>query len=545
MKILSELSIKWRLAWLVCAAMLGFLALTALSSLHTRGDVEALEQKRIRHVVESARHLVSHYHAEEVAGALSREEAQSRALEALRSIRFDGGSNYIFVYNREAVTLLSPLKPETEGKSMSGKTDQNGVALFDEIARVAQTGQPAFVNYVWPRKSGEAPQRKTSYVEAFPPWGWALGAGIYLESVDAAFHDMLQWNLMVTAGLAALVGLFAFVIARGIIRQLGGEPAYACDIMQRIAGGDLRTEVEVRGGADSLLGTLRRMATELRATVASITQGAADVAGNASAIAVVAREVAEATDRQSDATSSIAAAVEEMTVSINHISDHAIETEQASAMSSRLAEDGRQQASLAADGMKRVSGTVEDAKLKIRSMATRATEISGIANVIKEIAAQTNLLALNAAIEAARAGEQGRGFAVVADEVRGLAERKASATGQIEDRIQGVAGETAAAVESMACVSQQVTDGVTMVEGAAQSLEQINMATETSLSSIRDVAASTREQSGASTAIAQKVEQIAQMCDGTHQSMVKTLASMESLDRLSAALRQTTERFSI
>ncbi|MCB1957264.1 MAG: methyl-accepting chemotaxis protein [Rhodocyclaceae bacterium] len=545
MNAISKLPLVWRLAMLVSIALVGFLALTTLSSLHTRTDVEELEQKRIRHLVESAGHILSHFHAQEQAGSLTRPEAQARALAALRDIRYDAGSNYIFVYDERAVTLLSPMKPETEGKSMAGKTDQNGVALFDEIARVAQTGKPAFIDYVWPRKTGEAPQRKTSYVEPFKPWGWALGTGIYLESVDQAFADMLQRNLLVTAALAAVVGVFAYLIARGITQQLGGEPAYASDIMRRIADGDQRADVAVKGGADSLLGTLRKMATELRATVSSISQGAADVAGNASAIAAVAREVAAATDRQTDATSSIAAAVEEMTVSINHISDHAGETEQASATSSQLAEDGRRQAIRAADGMKRVSGTVEDATVKIQHLAERASEISGIASVIKEIAAQTNLLALNAAIEAARAGEQGRGFAVVADEVRGLAERTAKATVQIEDMIKGVSGETAEAVNAMARVSQQVADGVSLVEGAADSLEQINSATENSLQNIRDVADSTREQSGASTAIAQQVEQIALMCEGTHRSMVQTLSSMEALDRLSASLRQTTERFAI
>ncbi|MCB1957550.1 MAG: cache domain-containing protein [Rhodocyclaceae bacterium] len=542
---LARLSLAWRLFVLVATALTGFIALTGLASLHNRSDVTALEHKRIQHVVEAAGTIIGRFHALETEGRLDRKTAQAEALATLRALRFEDNANYIFIYNQDAVALLVPTKPEIEGKSLAGKTDANGVALFDRIAEVARTGKTQTIEYVWPRKAGGTPEPKVSHVAAFKPWGWAYGTGIYLESADAAFRSMLVRNLSVAFGLALVVSLVAFLIARGIVRQLGGDPAYASEVMLRIAKGDLSSEVVVNGPPDSLLGALKTMVADLRQVVGSIAGSAREVADSSHRISGIAQEVAASTERQTDATASIAAAVEEMTVSINHISDNAGDTQAASAQTARLAEEGRRQAAQAADGMQRIAGSVEDAKGRIAHLAERADEISGIANVIKEIAAQTNLLALNAAIEAARAGEQGRGFAVVADEVRGLAERTATATVQIEEMIRGVSTDTTEAVDAMEAVSQEVRGGVSLVQDASHSLGQINDSTVASLARIRDVADATREQSSASTAIAQRVEQIADMCESTSASMGTTLQAMEALARLSDALRESTGRFRV
>ena len=532
-----------RLGVLMAVAVIGFVILGADALWTMRSQLLGAEMRRVEDVVATAGDVLEHYQAQEASGAMSREEAQKQAIESLRRVRFEGGKNYIFVYDAEATTLLSPMKPDTEGKSMAGKKDPNGVPLFDKIAEVARTGQDASIAYSWPRTTGGTPEAKSSTVKSFKPWGWAYGAGIYFTSVDEAFSAGLIQTVAVGIVVLLLIIALSFVLVRSIIRQIGGEPAYAVETMQAVAQGDLRVTVDNKGGANSLLGTLGKTVEQLRSMMSEIGRNAEEVAGSSRQISGVARDVADKAHQQSDATSSIAAGVEEMTVSINHISDSARETEENSSNAAKLAERGEARAVGAADGMRRIATTVDSASGKIQELVGRANEIGSIANVIKEIAAQTNLLALNAAIEAARAGEQGRGFAVVADEVRGLAERTAAATVQIEGMIQGIQEDTNGAVNVMGTVAAEVKSGVDQVQGAADSLREIREGTGIALARISDVASATTEQSAASTLIAQQVENIAGMVEGTSDAMRKTVESVTRLEKLSSDLHALVGRF--
>ena len=532
-----------RLGVLMAVAVIGFVILGADALWTMRSQLLGAEMRRVEDVVATAGYVLEHYQAQEASGAMNREEAQKQAIESLRRVRFEGGKNYIFVYDAEATTLLSPMKPDTEGKSMAGKKDPNGVPLFDKIAEVARTGQDASIAYSWPRTTGGTPEAKSSTVKSFKPWGWAYGAGIYFTSVDEAFSAGLIQTVAVGIVVLLLIIALSFVLVRSIIRQIGGEPAYAVETMQAVAQGDLRVTVDNKGGANSLLGTLGKTVEQLRSMMSEIGRNAEEVAGSSRQISSVARDVADKAHQQSDATSSIAAGVEEMTVSINHISDSARETEENSSNAAKLAERGEARAVGAADGMRRIATTVDSASGKIQELVGRANEIGSIANVIKEIAAQTNLLALNAAIEAARAGEQGRGFAVVADEVRGLAERTAAATVQIEGMIQGIQEDTNGAVNVMGTVAAEVKSGVDQVQGAADSLREIREGTGIALARISDVASATTEQSAASTLIAQQVENIAGMVEGTSDAMRKTVESVTRLEKLSSDLHALVGRF--
>ncbi|TVO55366.1 methyl-accepting chemotaxis protein [Denitromonas halophila] len=532
-----------RLGVLVFLAVLGLVVLGADALWEMRSELLDAEQRRAEDVVSTSGYVLEHYHALETAGAMSRDEAQKQALASLRRIRFEDGKNYIFAYDGTATTLLSPMKPDTEGKSMAGKKDPNGVPLFDKIAEVARTGQAATIDYSWPRTSGGPPEPKISTVKSFAPWGWAYGTGVYLSAVDDAFHKGAIKTGGVCLLILVVIVVSSFLVVRSIISQIGGEPTYAVQVMQAVAQGDLTGTVENKGGASSLLGTLGKTVEQLRTMMAEIGHNAEEVAGSSRQIAGVARDVAEKAHQQSDATSSIAAGVEEMTVSINHISDSARETKENSSNAAKLAERGEARAMGAADGMRRIATTVDSASGKIQELVGRANEIGSIANVIKEIAAQTNLLALNAAIEAARAGEQGRGFAVVADEVRGLAERTAAATVQIEGMIHGIQEDTHGAVTVMGSVAAEVKSGVDQVQGAADSLREIREGTSIALERISDVASATTEQSAASTLIAQQVENIAGMVEGTSDAMRKTVESVTRLEKLSSDLHEMVGRF--
>jgi methyl-accepting chemotaxis protein len=366
---------------------------------------------------------------------------------------------------------------------------------------------------------------------------------IEAEAASAIVSARATLGTIFVASLGASLVL-AWLVTSGLMRDLGGEPKYVSEVMKSVADGDLT--VDVRGGAEhSVLAAVRATVATLREMMRTIRDSADAVATGSHEIASASQAVASAANSGSDAASSMAAAVEEMTVSVTHISESARETEVNSSRSAKLADEGEARANRATEEMKAIATSIGGASERIATLVARANEVGNIAGVIKDIAAQTNLLALNAAIEAARAGEQGRGFAVVADEVRGLAERTAKATVQIEQMIGAIQGETQHAVEAMEAMKPQVNSGVELVGSAASSLREIREGATDTLARVRDVANATHEQSAASTAIAQQVEQIAQMVDNTSVSVKQTAGAAAELERTAGRLSEMVRRFRV
>ncbi len=539
----ESLTVARRLALMLLVALAGMVLLALAALYENRDDMREGYARNVRSQIELATGVLAHFHGLEQAGALGREAAQQAAKETLRGLRYQN-NEYFFVLDLELNMLMHPLRPALEGK-LADLKDSAGKHFVREMVTLARAQGQGFVDYTWPRSgvATDPAQPKLSYVKAFPAWGWVVGSGVYVDDIDTAFRDTaLRFGGLVAVVLVLLVLIGVWVI-RGVTGALGGEPVYAGAIMKRAAAGDLAVEVAQRGRGDSLLGNLSTMLAQLRAMIGAIGGSAARLGASAREIHAVSRSVSEASVSQTGATASIAAAIEEMTVSIEQISDSARLAEQHSSTAAGLADEGAGKAERAAREMQAIAARVGDAAQKIQQLVARADEVGTIANVIKEIAGQTNLLALNAAIEAARAGEQGRGFAVVADEVRGLAERTAVATVQIEKVIEGIQNETRATVGAMAEVSSQVDGGVALVGDATDSLHRIRSTAGEALERIREVAYATGEQSSASTEIARQVQTITEMADGTSGSMHSVVVAAEQLQGLAAELDALVGRF--
>lgn len=540
---LDSLTVARRLVLMLLVALTGLLVLAAASLYENRSNMREGAARNVQSQIELATGVLRHFQALEQAGTLGREAAQQAAKEVLRGLRYQG-NEYFFVLDGNLHMLMHPLSAALENK-LADLKDPTGKHFVREMVAVAQASGAGYVEYLWPRSGvmTDAPQPKLSYVQQFPAWGWVVGTGVYIDDIDTVFRTAaLRMGALVVAGLA-LLSVIGYSVIRGVTRALGGEPAYAGKIMRQAAEGDLAVEVVQRGPADSLLGNLSMMLTQLRTMMAEIGRGSAQLSMTAHEILGVSRSVSDASVSQTGATSSIAAAVEEMTVSIQQISDNARMAEQHSSTAAELAGEGAGKAERAANEMQTIAARVGDAAQKIQQLVARADEVGTIANVIKEIAGQTNLLALNAAIEAARAGEQGRGFAVVADEVRGLAERTAAATVQIEKVIEGIQSETRSTVGAMAEVSTQVGGGVALVGDATDSLRRIRESAGEALARIGEVAQATGEQSSASTEIARQVQTITEMAEETSASMRSAVASAEQMEALAANLDTLVARF--
>jgi methyl-accepting chemotaxis protein len=543
---IDRLKLKTRITLIVIAALLALVSLIVLSAFEMKRDLINGRKEVIQSVLEVVHSTLAAYRAQEAAGTLTHEQAQKAAADAIGALRYggkDGKSEYVYSFTTDGVGIYHVIK-ERIGQNMLEKIKdaQGNYTWKDILAAVKQSPGGAYLTTFTARPGQKETVPKLGYVMLFEPWSWVLGTGVYIDDINDEFQKRLVTNLAFAGILILLIGAFGFVIARGVLRQVGGEPVDAIALMLRASAGDLTGEMP-HAAKGSMLGSMGEMVRSIRSMVQEIGDGSTRLSRGAEHISAASREVAVASQHQSDATSSMAAAIEEMTVSINHISDSASDTQANSSTSVSLSEDGFARIEAATHEIREIASTVSDASGRIRKLEERANQISSIAGVIKDIAGQTNLLALNAAIEAARAAEQGRGFAVVADEVRKLAERTAAATIEIEQMIAGIQSDTVQVVGVMDAALPQVEAGVKAAEGAAESLRQIKEASQSTLASIREVADATKEQSVASNSIAQKVEEIATMVDQTTAAMQSNADTAADMEKIAGELSALVSRF--
>ncbi|MGV8891815.1 MAG: methyl-accepting chemotaxis protein [Burkholderiaceae bacterium] len=511
---LHSINIAKKLGLLTFSAILGIIGMTALFLASERKLIMEERQNNVQQVVETAHGLLTYYYDLATKGTLTEPQAQQQAMQAVKGLRYSG-NEYFFITDMQPRALMHPIDPALDGKDMSDIQDPTGKHLFVEFVNTVKAGGAGFVPYMWPKPGSDQPVQKVSYVKGFSPWGWLIGSGVYVDTVEATILSRLIDFSIGALILAAILFVIGQVISRSITRPL----QESVKIAQKVASGDLTSHIEVKTTDETgqLLQALKHMNDSLVSIVGGVRGGTDTIVAASSQISAGNMNLSSRTEEQASALEETAASMEELTSTVLQNADHARQANVLALTASEIAQKGGT-----------VVAQVVDTMASINDSSRKIVDIIG---VIDGIAFQTNILALNAAVEAARAGEQGRGFAVVATEVRNLAQRSASAAKEIKALI----GDSV----------DKVDQGATLVDQAGATMKEIVASVKRVTDIMGEISSASQEQTSGIEQINQAISQMDQVTQQNAALVEEAAAAAASLQDQAGTLSQVVRVFKL
>lgn len=522
---LSGFSIAARIWVLLVLFALGLLVNTLVNASKTREFMRGNYEHGVANLVDSAMGVISHYHGLSVSGEMTEAEAKQAALRAVAAMRFDHG-NYVFVGDNQGVQLVSGVQALI-GKNTLNLKDGAGVYFVQQLYEKAKQGG-GFVDYEWPSARDKTVlEPKTSYAVQFVPWQWLVGSGMNMVALQQDIRQAEMMSMMNAGGMLLVLSALIALIIRSITSPLKQTVA-AMQALSR-GEGDLTQRLNEQGADE--LSVLSRYFNQFVASVQGImlqiNTAGSQVAAAANQVSSSIHTVDSNLNQQQNDVEQLAAAMTEMLATVEEVSRRTVEANDASLSAAKGTKSGKLIVDKNVEEANALAENIDQASQVVEQLAADSRNVDTVLEVIRGIAEQTNLLALNAAIEAARAGEAGRGFAVVADEVRTLSQRTQESTLEIQkivEQLQLGAGNAVKVMETgtekaknASKISEDAGEALNVINGEVQTIQAMNQhiatATEQQTLTLNDINSNVVSLKDMSLSVASESNQMAQASD--------------------------------
>lgn len=536
---MNKVTIKTKLMLVSLLVSLALIAIAVESLISTKSGLMDAKKTMLTTQIDTVGSLLSYYEGEVQAGRISLEKAQNAAKEHIKSLRYNE-KEYFFILNDQVKGVMHPIKPALDNTDLSDIKDPEGKHLFIEFAKVAKEEKEGYVSYMWPKPDTETPLPKLTFVRAFPAWGWIIGTGVYVDDVENEFWDsVIQKGMMILLLIAAMV-----VMLIAIQRSIGDKLSMMQKMAEELASGngDLTKRLGIAGEDEpsKAAASINSFIAVIQTMVQNAKRASDENASVATELSRTSIAIGRRMEDESSQIDAIYRSTEQMisllTLSKRDNEEICKEVVEANEMLSVSQEE-----LMSMIAMIHHSVEVEaEFAVKIHELTNNARQIREVLSVIGDIADQTNLLALNAAIEAARAGEHGRGFAVVADEVRKLAERTQGSLIQTDATISVIVSsieeasvqmeQNAKSIEKVGAKSQLVGEKIEktayVVKQTSEAIKKMVVDADSNKREVEDISKRLAAMNDLARANARSVEEIAttsehlyQVADGLNQNL--------------------------